>query len=552
MRSLHARPRSPLRAAGALALLIAALAAAGCGGDSSGTTATTVSAGTPVASGTQTACPQIVDWSSADFYPIQPSFSAGYQLFVQKNDSSAEKVGYVLDGQFPYSNWMAWYVYSGKGVPLAKISDTDIQPLAGSTNPTVDGNPVLAPKRSYRIYFMPKDTPASVQSQMKSEGKNVLLLPPLKGQSGGSGTGSIVGRSYWAFKGYNRSGYGGPTKTPFPALHAYAINGSGELTGEPVSCSDLSRVPKRLQFDPQTTKPVISFSKAPKQANLSLRGELPDQKVFTGGEIGRQKAPRPNPDAVSFYRNPVIAAPYADVDSVPGYGSPPDACGGYVMANLRNNRVALVRIPKVPTYADYSGATSATVNNSKSVDVQFYSLVVYGAAKQLDEVGSPQNSQIGNTQIKEDSNGGATVMVWPRNASAERQQQLFAYARARGWNILKGGVETAAAPDTMIVREKGQNKSWQYALSATPGSKGAPCPQTTDPSITMPDNPPSAAVTQKNGMGPTAPQGAQCTIDETLSGDCLTKLKGIITSSGGVFSSSGDGATSTSGSGGSG
>ena len=527
------------------ALLLLALLVAGCGSSGS-TTSSTASTSTTAATSAQSACPQVVDWSAADFYPIQPSFSAGYQLFIQKNDSSTAKVGYVLDGEFPYSNWMSWYVYSGKGVPLAKIADTAIAAQPGSTNPTVDGNQVLAQQRSYRIYFMPKDTPSSVQSQMQSDGKNVLLLPALKGQPNGSATGSIVGRSYWAFKGYNRSGYGGPTNTPFPALHAYKIDDSGAITSSPVACSSLSRVPAKLQFDPQTSKPVISFSKAPKQANLSLRGELPDQKVFTGGEIGRQKAPRPNADEVAFYRNPVLAAPYADVDSVPGYGTPPDACGGYVMANLANNRVALIRIPKVPTYADYSKATPSTKNDAKSVDVQFYSLVVYGAAKQLDKVGSPQNSQIGNTQIKQDSGGGATVMVWPRNASQQVQSKLFAYAKARGWNILKGGVETAAAPDTMIVREKGQNKSWKYALSATPGSKGAPCPQTTDPSIKMPDNPPSAAVTQKNGMGPTAPQGAECTVSQTLSGDCLTKLKSIITSSGGVFSSSGDGATSTS------
>lgn len=544
-------PRRPtFRGLGALLLLASALAAGGCGGgDSSTTTGTTAAAGTPAAATTGTSCPQVVDWSSADFYPIQPSFSAGYQLFAQRNDSSSAKVGYVLDGQFPYSNWMAWYVYSGKGIPLAKLADTDIQPSSGSTNPTIDGSPVLAPKRDYRIYFMPKDTPASVQSQMTSEGKNVMVLPALKGEQGGSGTASIVGRSYWAFKGYNRSGYGGPTKTPFPALRAYTIDGAGEITTQPVGCSDLSRVPRSLQFDPQTTKPVISFAKAPKRANLNLRGDLPDQKVFTGGEIGRQKAPRPDPNAVSFFRNPVVAAPYADVDSVPGYGTPPDACGGYVMANLRNSRVALVRIPKVPTYANYAGATSTTLNDSKSVDVQFYSVVVYGAAKQIDAVGSPQNSQIGNTQIKEDASGGATVMVWPRNVSPDVQQKLFAYARTRGWNVLKGGVETAAAPNTMIIREKGQNKSWPYALSATPGSKGAPCPQTTDPSITMPDDPPSAAVTQKNGMGLTAPQGAECTVSETLSGDCLTKLKGIITGSGGAFSASGTSATSTGGSG---
>lgn len=525
----------------ALPLAVALLVAAGCGGDTkTKTTATTAT--TAAAQTDQNTCPQIVDWSSADFYPIQPSFSAGYQLFAQKNDQSAAKVGYIIDGDFPYSNWMAWYVYSGKGVPLAKLADKDITPQPGSTNPTVNGKPVLAPKRSYQIYVMPKDTPSGVQSQMQDEGKNVMLLPALKGTSGGSGTASIVGRSYWAFEGYNRSGYDGPTNTPFPELHAYKVGSDGQLTNEPADCSfhtGLSRVPEKLQFDTSTEKPVISFAKAPKQADFSLRGDLPDQKIFTGGEIGRQKAPRPDPDAVSFFRNPVLAAPYADVESVPGYGSPPDACGGYVMANLVTDKVALVRVPQMPTYADYSGATASTLNESDNVDVQFYSFVVYGAAKQLDKVGSPDNSQIGNTQIRTDSGGGATVMVWPRKASQSQQEQLFAYAKAHGWNILKGGIETAFAPNAMVIREKGQNSSWKYALSANPVTKGAPCPQTTDPSITMPENPPSAVVTQKNGMGLSAPQGAQCSIGETLSGGCESKLKGIIKDSGGVFSAGG-------------
>jgi len=533
------RPVAPVLV---VSLTAAALAIAACGGGSAQkTTATTTATQSTAATGSG-ACPQVVDWSSADFYPIQPSFSAGYQLFAQKNDSSAANVGYVLDGQFPYSNWMAWYVYTAKGVPVAKLADSAIAAEPGSTNPTVDGNPVLAPKRDYRIYFMPKDTPSSVQSQMKADGKNVMLLPALKGTSGGSGTASIVGRSYWAFKGYNRSGYGGATSTPFPELRAYRVGDQGTLTNQPVDCAfrtGMSRVPVKLQFNTETQRPFVSFSKAPKRSNISVLRGRPDQVLFTGGEVGRQKAPQPDPNAVSFFRNPVLAAPYADVESVPGYGSPPDACGGYVMANLRNNRVALVRVPKVPTYADYSDATSATLNTSNSDDVQFYSVVVYGAAKQIDKVGSPDNSQIGNTQIREDGGGGATVMVWPRNAPAAEQQRLFAYAKAHGWNILKGGVETAAAPNTMIVREKGQNKTWKYALSANPATPGAPCPQTTQPNITMPENPPSAAVTQKNGMGLSAPQGAECTISETLSGGCLTKLKGIIKDSGGVFSAGG-------------
>ena len=46
----------------------------------------------------------------------------------------------------------------------------------------------------------------------------------------------------------------------------------------------------------------------------------------------------------------------------------------------------------------------------------------------------------------------------------------------------------------------------------------------------MPENP---------ALGLSAPQGAECTISETLSGGCVTKLKGIIKDSGGAFSAGG-------------
>ncbi len=88
-------------------------------------------------------CPMVVDASSADFYPIQPSFSAGYTAAGQKLNSDTADWAYVVEGDFPYSNWMAWYLYDTNGVPVYKVSDQDIIPDEGSTNPFVDGNPIL-------------------------------------------------------------------------------------------------------------------------------------------------------------------------------------------------------------------------------------------------------------------------------------------------------------------------------------------------------------------------------------------------------------------------
>ena len=54
-------------------------------------------------------------------------------------------------------------------------------------------------------------------------------------------------------------------------------------------------------------------------------------------------------------------------------------------------------------------------------------------------------------------------------------------------------------------------------------TQGAPCPQSTNPTLPLPQDPPSAAVTQQNGMGLSAPAGQNCTVEEFLSGACLAE-----------------------------
>ena len=195
------------------------------------------------------------------------------------------------------------------------------------------------------------------------------------------------------------------------------------------------------------------------------------------------------------------------------------------MANLPNDVVSLVHIPQVPSFPDYSGATESTLNNSSSDDVQFYSVVIYGGAKQLDALGTLKNSQIGNRQIKQNKDGSATVVLYPNTATSEEIDKIDAVVKANGWNLLKSGVQTAIAPNLLVIREKGQNKQWENALSANDVTQGAPCPQTTNASLPLPQDPPSAQVTQFNGMGLTAPQGQNCTVDEFLSGACLEAFK---------------------------
>jgi len=539
-------PTRPGRWAVTAVLLVGAIMLAACSSSSegAGSTASTRRTGTTSVAVTGNECPYVVDTSKADFYPIQPSFSAGYTMSVQDLNSATADWAYVVQGDFPYSNWTAWYLYDENGVPLFKFSDSTITPDTGSTNPFVVGNPVLAPQRSFTLYFMPSTTPASVVSSMQSDGKNVALLPAI----GSTNAVSIVSRSYWSFSNdglgdYDRFGYAGPTDTPYPTITAVLTDAStGAITDTPAGdCGSSSVLPQKLWYDRATNSPVLTFEDASPPADGET-DDMPKFLVQTGsasGTIGKEFPPSPVAEQIQFYRNVAADSPYADVQSAPAAGTPPDACGGYVMANLPNDVVSLVHIPQVPSYPDYTGASSSTLNQSTDFDVQFYSVVIYGAQKQLDAYGTIDNSQIGNSQIVENPDGSATIVLWPRSATADQASQIAAVVKANGWNLLKSGEQTNVAPNLLTIREKGQNKNWTNALSANSVTQGAPCPQSTDPTLPLPQDPPSAAITQANGMGLTAPVGQNCTIPDFLSGKCLADLQHRVQQSGWSWSATG-------------
>jgi len=504
--------------------------------------AVSTSANTSVSGNT---CPQVMVTEKAAFYPIQGSFSAGYSLAAIKLNSTTQSWAYEVTGDFPYSQWMAWYVYNTSGVPLFKFSDAKLKADSGSTNPFVDGNPVLAPQRHYHIYFMPATTPQSVISSMQQQGENVALLPKVGSTEGVS----IVSRSYWSYSNdglgnYDRFGYRGPTHTPYPVIQAFLTNAStGQVTANPAGdCGSQSQLPKRLWFNPQTYKPFITFVHAPRPTTADLK-HLPKYLLQSGavsGTIGAEFPPSPVPSEVQFYRNNASKAPYADVESAPPAGNPPDACGGYVMANLPNDAVSLVHVPQVPSFPDYRGATASTLNQSNNFNVEFYSFVIYGATKQIDAVGSVNNSQIGNGQIHISPDGSATLVLWPQSATQAQIQQIAAAAKANGWNLLRSGLQTTAAPNMLVIREKGQNDNWKGAISANSVTQGAPCPQSTNPFLPLPQDPSSAQATQDTNMGLTAPDGQNCTIGHFLSGRCLSDLEARLKKAGWAWSAKDD------------
>jgi hypothetical protein len=97
----------------------------------------------------------------------------------------------------------------------------------------------------------------------------------------------------------------------------------------------------------------------------------------------------------------------------------------------------------VPSFPDYTGATADTVNESDDYNVQFYSVMIYGERKQLDALGTVDNSQIGNSQITVNDDGSATVVPWPESASQDQVaaiKEVWAYsAHNAGRRLLPRG-----------------------------------------------------------------------------------------------------------------
>ena len=213
----------------------------------------------PVAAVSGNVCPQVFDASTADFYPIQPSFSAGYTAAGQHLTDATADWAYVVEGDFPYSNWMALGISTPQRACRCSSSPTARSlPMRGASQSVRHGNPILAPERRYTLYLMPSDTPDSVVTSMRNQGKNVALLP----SSQTTPDVVIVSRSYWSFANdglgdYDRFGYGGPTDTPTPTIKAYLTDATtGELTDAPVdNCSSQSVSPRSCGTTPRRTAP---------------------------------------------------------------------------------------------------------------------------------------------------------------------------------------------------------------------------------------------------------------------------------------------------------
>ena len=94
-------------------------------------------------------------------------------------------------------------------------------------------------------------------------------------------------------------------------------------------------------------------------------------------------------------------------------------------------------MPHVAEWFDTSNLTPQTLFEQEQTT--YVSFTQYGNGISFYVPGSPNTGSLANAELKLDKSGGTTILVWPRSLTASQQKQVFAYANAHGWAILRGG-----------------------------------------------------------------------------------------------------------------
>ncbi len=510
----RSRNRYRLLAMAALTLIVVS-----CGSDSSESSPSAPATEGSAASVGSAVCGYLYEWADTFRFPLQPDPHAAYTYVVPK--ITDQRAAYEITGQFPYGSWTEWMVYTGAQqgvVPYSVVKDSDITPDEGSVNPFVPGNLVLSGDRDYRLLILPDGTDqSSVHQSLQDVPASNVLTSPTDGD-----VFILANRVYDAFPGYNPGGAGGPTDTPFAQVKAIDWQ-----TGADLDCSDLNAIPNpKSPTDMPTGRTPISSPIALEGGARFAAG--PHGSSGDDGTAGFEYAPALDPDLIEFTRPPLL--PGADVSSIP----PSDACAGYLGAATSPTEIGLIRMPHVATWFDTSDLTDTSVFSQE--ETTYISFTLYGDAVGSYQPGSPDTASLGNAELLPDASGGSTIVVWPRSLTPEQQQQVFDHANRNGWALIRGdeaGKETTA---NLLVRLKGDDPSYPGGYTPTSDRSGVPC--------FFDDNPDSTSwadvvgdeyVASAQNLGPGAPQGVNCTLEEFLGDACETELRTNITDTGGAY-----------------
>ena len=106
-----------------------------------------------------TPCLYAFEWIHTFRFPLQADPRCAYSYVLIPKLPRGIPVGFLIEAEFPYAAWFSWTIYGENALAVSLLSDQYIVPDGGSTNPFVDGNPVFAPERRYRLLLLPADIP---------------------------------------------------------------------------------------------------------------------------------------------------------------------------------------------------------------------------------------------------------------------------------------------------------------------------------------------------------------------------------------------------------
>jgi len=504
--------------------------AAATGDVSASATADATASATPAASAPAAADPSVCnyyfEWLDRVRFPLQADPHAAYSYVIPKVSPASDHVGFTVTGPAPYASWTSWMVYTGKAQPFSVVGKEDITPDPGNVNPWAGApTPISAPNRSFSLLILPHgvDQSATASALEAIPASNVLRSPS---NTSDGPMWVLANRVYKAFPGYNRGGSGGPTDTPLPTVRAVDYT-----TGKGVPCAPLNQLPDVVQTPPTeppaTSPPLV-------RDNPKLKNGLPFDRLLGSDSPadGSQFAP-PNPKGlIQFTRPPLL--PGADVSAIP----PPDNCAGYLGTPTPTDRISLIRLPHVATYFDTKAVTPTSPYVQHQAD--YISFTQYGSAIGVYRPGTPFTTSLGDAELKVDSTGGSTILVWPRQLDPGERHKVVAHARRQGYAIMRGGAANELTTANLMIRIKGASTTYTGAYAPDADRSGVPCyfgtvqkpvhakqrwsSVTGDKYVASPAN-----------LGTGAPQGVSGGTKELLDGSLRDRLAEHIRSTGGNY-----------------
>ncbi len=255
-----------------------------------------------------------------------PDDAAAYWLARYNPPAGSEL---VLRGEYPHARYMSFNAYEG-GSPVDVITDLEVGPDAGSTNPFVAGNRRDSEERSWVITVLDEASPEGDAAEQAN-----TLYAGVE-----SGPREIVYRVYVPDEGEDLAG---GTGLPEPEL---VLADGSVLEGEEL-CDAIN--------DPDRELPVLSLSQDEYEARVNTEGA--DPATNPAFDPAHWEAFFNAPYALTvYYRNTPREAERAEIDTTLSGGFYSNADNRYVNANISRvfGDIAVLqgRLPTVPETVD--------------------------------------------------------------------------------------------------------------------------------------------------------------------------------------------------------